>query len=169
MNYEQERKRLLSARTPDQYIDYSYRSQIKGAAKSVITREWLESTGYQAEDISYARNRHPHWKALKGKGGYERTQDRISKHNYARNGKKVEWNKENLSEFYDLNKKGMLDFELAQHFKTTLPAINHVRRKIKISERILLARKEKIQKTKILKEMIRSEPVLRRVLDSLGG
>lgn len=167
--FEKEKKKLLSAKTPEQYIDLSHRSGIQRARKSAITREWLEKTGHTISDIQYARNRHPHWKKLKATGSYERTSKRIEMHNYSTGNVKIYWNKDLVSTFYDLNKKGLRDYELAKEFKTTLPAVNHIRRKLNFAGQILEKEKgSKPTKTAIVKLALSSEPVLKQRLKELG-
>lgn len=165
--FEKERVKLLSAKDPAHYIDLSYKSKLKRSLKAAITREWLEKSGFTIEDIIFARNRHPYWKRLKGEGGYNRTIRRINEHNYTGDSNKIRWDKERLSQFYDLNKKGFRDFELAKEFETTLPGINHIRRKIKLSEKILELEGNKPVKGKIIKLLLVSEQSLRRMYASL--
>lgn len=166
-SFDKEKQKLLSAKTPEQYIDLSHKSKIKRARKSAITREWLQKSGYTIKDIQYARNRHPHWKKLKANGSYERTSRRIEKHNYSEGAIKIYWDKDLLSQFYDLNKKGYRDYELAQEFKTTLPAVNHIRRKLNFANTIIELEKGKPNKAKVIKLALNSEPVLKQMIKDM--
>lgn len=160
MDYNKEKKKLLSAKTPEKYIELSHQSAIEGRSKSIITREWMDKTGYTIEDINSARNRHPYWKKLKARGSYERTVKRLKEHDYRDSTTKLRWNREMISHFYDLNKKGMADFELAKEFSTTLPSVNHIRRKLMYSRRILEAEGGKTTKAKILDLSLHAEKAL---------
>ncbi|MBE7411642.1 MAG: hypothetical protein L6Q54_03330 [Leptospiraceae bacterium] len=164
---EEERKKLLSAKTPEQYIERSIKSKLKPGQKGSITIEWLRKTGFTSEDIHKARNRNAHWRAQKGLGSYERNQRRLQKFNFLvkKNSQaKREWTEKDLNKLYDMNKT-MTDWELAKHFKTTIPSINHLRRKFRLAEDILLANREKPNKGKILKYAQRAEKVLRKELN----
>ena len=164
---EEERKKLLSAKTPEQYIDRSLKSKLKPGQKGSITLEWLKKTGFSNDDIQKARNRNSHWRALKGKGSYERNQKRLKKFNFASkkdSATKREWSEKDLEKLYDMNKQ-MADWELAKHFKTSIPSINHLRRKFRLAEDILLANRIKPNKKSILKRANKAEKVLRKELN----
>lgn len=45
----------------------------------------------------------------------------------------------------------MADWQLAQRFKTTLPAVNHIRRKFKLSRTLLEQQKKPVNKAGVLK------------------
>lgn len=140
--YKAEKKKLFSAKTPDKYIDKTIQSRLSRGMRAKITREWLEKTGYTIEDIQYARNRHPYWKKKKSKGSSERQVERLKKFDFREKGAaNLIWTDEMLKDFLSKN-SSMSDHELAKYFQTTLPAINHIRRKIKLSERILTATKK---------------------------
>lgn len=71
------------------------------------------------------------------------------------------WNEKAISEFYDLNKKGMKDRELAVHFQTTIPTVYYIRRKLKLSTEFLNLQKLAISKKLVVKHAIGSEAKLR--------
>ncbi|HMX34329.1 MAG TPA: hypothetical protein PKC66_18985, partial [Leptospiraceae bacterium] len=77
-----ERAKLLSAKTPEQYIALSINSKLPPGKKATITSEWLAKTNYTYEDISYARNRDPYWRKKKSLGSKQRNLKRISEFNY---------------------------------------------------------------------------------------
>ncbi len=164
MNYESEKKKLMAARSPDQYIDLSLKSKITRHSKARVTREWLQKRGYRIEDIIYARNRHPYWKKIKSRGSYEKTLNRIKEHNYSKPDVRIYWDEKLLNEFYEQNKKGYVDYELAKKFKTSLPAVNHIRRKFKLAEKILEKDGKPINKKGIIKLAQNSEKGLRKLL-----
>ncbi|MCE9500986.1 MAG: hypothetical protein K8R21_10890 [Leptospira sp.] len=164
-NFENEKRNLLSAKTPDQYIDRSIKSKLKPGQKGSITLEWLRKTGYSNEDIQHARNRNPYWKKLKGKGSYERNSERLEKYNFNKSdSQKRVWTEKDLDKLYDMNKT-MADWELAKHFKTSIPSINHLRRKFRLSEEIMKANGEKPNKKKILRYSLKAEKLLREELN----
>ena len=161
---EAEKKKLLSAKNPDQYIQRSLDSKLSRGEKGSLTREWLEKTGYTHEDILYARNRNPYWKKQKGRGSYERTLKRIKKLNFGgkSTGRKV-WSDADLGRFYELNDK-MADWQLAQKFKTSLPAVNHIRRKFKLAKALLEKQRKTVNKGAGVKLSRTDEKVLRTTL-----
>ncbi len=161
---EAERKKLLSAKTPDQYIQRSLESKLSRGEKGGLTREWLEKSGYTHEDILFARNRNPYWKKQKGRGSYERTLKRIKKLNFAgkKTGRKV-WSDADLGRFYELNDQ-LADWQLAQKFKTSLPAVNHIRRKFKLAKALLEKQRKPVGKAAVVKLSRTDEKVLRMTL-----
>jgi hypothetical protein len=167
MNFEKEKKKLMAAKSPEQYIDLSLKSKITRHSKARVTREWLQKRGYNIEDIIYARNRHPYWKKIKSRGSYEKTLHRIKEHDYSKGDTRIFWTEKLLSEFFDLNKKGLVDYELAKKFKTSLPAVNHIRRKFKLAGKILDKQKKSHTKKRILDLSKKSEKGLRKMLAEL--
>jgi len=161
---EGERKKLLSAKTPAQYIQRSLDSKLSRGEKGSVTREWLAETGFTHEDILHARNRNEYWKEQKGKGSYKRTLSRIKKLNFAKKGtpRKV-WTEADLGKFYDLNDE-LADWQLAQKFKTSLPAVNHIRRKFRLSKAILDKQRRTANKAGVIKLAKSDEKVLRNTL-----
>ena len=161
MNFDKEKKKLMQSKNPEQYIENSWNSQLTPGQKSAITQEWLRSKKFTIEDIQYARNRNKHWKKLKNQGNMERNSLRIAKYDFSKNNssKKI-WKKEDLEEFFKLNSK-MADWELAKKFKTSLPSINHIRRKFKIAEALLAKKREKLTAKKIINLAMINENSLR--------
>ncbi|MCE9499261.1 MAG: hypothetical protein K8R21_01930 [Leptospira sp.] len=168
MDYKLEKQKLMSAKTPEQYVERSLHSKIKRGEKGSITKEWIGKTGFSHEDILFARNRNPHWKKVKGKGSYQRTLQRIKSFNYSKTSapKKI-WAEKDLDKFYELNKT-MNDWQLAKNFKASLPAINHIRRKLKIAKDILEIKKQPVKKDKIIKMALSNEKSLRTQLQDIS-
>ncbi|MDA3901555.1 MAG: hypothetical protein PF637_13685 [Spirochaetes bacterium] len=147
-------KQILSAKDPAQFIDRCVNSRVSRGKKIVLGRQWREKTGYSMEDIEYARNRHPYWKQKKMAGWRERNEKRWSTYNYTST-ESLEpdyWTKNNfanLREYIKKDKKGtnglykIKDRELAEFFKTSIPSIQHMRRKSNMVTRILEKRKMK--------------------------
>lgn len=164
-----ERAKLLSAKTPEQYIALSIDSKLPPGKKATITSEWLAKTNYTYEDISYARNRDPYWRKKKSLGSKQRNLKRISEFNYKKPGStpKKTWSVKEMEELFELDKK-LVDRELAKKFKTSLPAINHIRRKFKMVREIFEIRKQKPNKSKIVAYSMKSEKLLRNELNSLS-
>ncbi len=163
-----ERTKLLSAKTPEQYITLSINSKLPPGKKATITSEWLAKTNFTYEDISYARNRDPFWRKKKSLGSKQRNMKRINEFNYKKAGAtpKKTWSTEEMEELFELDKK-MVDRELAKKFKTSLPAINHIRRKFKMVREIFEIKKQKINKTKAVAYSMKSEKLLREELLSI--
>jgi len=156
-------KKLLASKTPEEYIDQSVKSKLPQREKARATKEWLSQSDYTIADISYARNRHPYWKAVKQKNHQERTRKRFDEYNYS-SGRVRSWSKDELKEFLDENEK-MTDRELAKHFTRSIPSIQAIRRRINIATRILnFENKKRITKPAILKLILSDEKVLRRKL-----
>lgn len=166
-NINKEKKKLLASKTPEEYIERSLKSKLGSGQKGSVTSEWLKITKYSFEDLQRARNRNPYWKKLKGKGSYERNAKRLEKFNFkvSDEPKKV-WTDSDLALLYDMNKKKK-DWELAEHFQTSLPAINHIRRKIKLAKMIFEKKAEKATKKKIINLIKKNEKYLRTELKSL--
>ncbi|TGK03991.1 hypothetical protein EHO59_10755 [Leptospira semungkisensis] len=168
MDYEKEKKKLLSAKSPEQYIEFSIKSKLEGPKKSSITTEWLNKSGYSIDDIKYARNRHPFWREKRNKGSYERNSRRLEYHNYYKSDEKIVWDDSKLSKFYDLNQEGNADHELARIFKTSIPAVNHIRRKFRFATTLLELEKKKPSKATVIKLSAHSESVLKRLIKEKG-
>ncbi len=163
----EEKNKLMMAKTPEEYIGRSLKSKLSSGQKGNITVKWLEKTNYTFADLQRARADNPYWKEMRSKGSYERNAKRLEKYNFKGTTKvKKEWTKEDLSELYDLNKLKK-DWELAKHFQTSLPAINHIRRKLKLARVIMEKKNEKPNKKKLLLLITKNEKALRAELNSL--
>lgn len=155
-------KSVLESKTPEEYVENSLKSKLAPAEKARLARQWMEATGYSKADILYARNRNPYWKRKKMEGAQDRTRRRLDLHDYSA-GASVDWTKERLAEFLELNKKDASgrylrkDWEIAAHFGTSIPSIQYLRRKyLRVRDIVGTgARKEKI-----LSYMASSESVL---------
>ena len=157
-------KKLLSSKTPEEYIDQSVKSKLPQREKARATKIWLESSKYTIEDISYARNRHPYWKAVKQKNHQERTRKRFQDYDFSK-GKVRAWTKDELKVFVDQNET-MTDRDLAKHFKRSIPSIQAIRRRINLANRMYnLQSDKKVTKSMLLKLITSDEKVLRRELD----
>ncbi len=164
-----ERTKLLSAKTPEQYIAISINSKLPPGKKATITSEWLAKTNFTYEDISYARNRDPYWRKKKSLGSKQRNLKRINDFNFKKPGStpKKTWSTKEIEEVFELDKK-LVDRDLAKKFKTSLPAINHIRRKFKMVREIFEIKNQKANKTKIVAYSMKSEKLLREELASLA-
>ncbi len=162
----EEMKKLLQKKTADAYVDFSVKSSLTPAEKRIVTRLWLAKTGLKIEDINYARNRHPYWKKIKMKGASERTKSRMEKFDFSK-GKHKKWGKEELLEFLELN-SGKADFELAEHFKCSIPAVQGVRRLYNLAVKILDIEGKKKNKTALHKLMLINEKALRNMYKKLS-
>lgn len=164
---QKEIKKLLSAASPEKYIDISVKVNISSSLKGVITRLWLEKSGFTIQDIKYARNRHPYWKSKKQKNHSERTRKRFDEFNFS-NGTSKKWSRDELREFIKLNDK-MTDKELASYFQRSIPAIQGIRRRINLGNKILSAQGNgSTKKSSLLKYVTVDEKVLRRELAKIN-
>ena len=162
--------RLLNSRNPEEYIENSLKCRLPSGRKASITRQWLDKKKkYTIDDIKYARNRHPYWKEKKMLGSLERNQQRQQEHNYTYKGE-IEWDEKTIKKFLDLNKKDgggkyiTRDYQLAEKFSTTIPAIQHYRRKFNIVMKILDRMNQNPTEKRILEHIGISEKILRDTL-----
>ncbi len=155
---------ILDSRSPDEYIEASLKSRLSPAAKARLAKQWMERTGHTREDILYARNRHPYWRKKKMEGSVERTRRRLEAHNYSR-GQSTPWSRERVEEFLSLNGKDRTgryerkDWELAEHFGSSIPSIQYMRRKCRKVELLLGPR---ASKNRVVDYLLCAESVLSR-------
>lgn len=171
-NMNKEEQKLFNSKTPHEYIDNSLKVKLSPGRKAHITKLWLEKKkNYSIEDIQYARNRHPYWKSRKMQGSYERNEQRRMEHDYSSN-LKLDWDRDAVMEFIAMNKKDERgryehkDFELAKHFRTSIPSIQHYRRKYNMA--MVLMEREGLKPTgkRIYDYINQSESILRRLTKS---
>lgn len=159
-------RKLLNTKTPEEYIDLSFRIDLPQSEKAFATRMWLEQSQYTMQDISRARNRHPYWKSIKQKNHQERTQKRFAQHDYSE-GVPRAWTNEMLAEFSDLTEV-KTDREMAEYFQRSIPSIQAIRRRINLAKKILGEMGKKRITKKMIHTLIQSdEKVLRRKLSEL--
>ncbi len=133
---------IMGARTPEAYIEASFASKLAPSVKVRLARAWMRATGYTAEDIQRARNRHPFWKAKKAEGAAERTKKRQGEHDYS-GGVELVWTASLVGEFLGMNGKDETgryqnkDWEMAKRFRTTIPSIQYMRRRFALAKRSL--------------------------------
>ena len=160
-------EKLYNSKSPAEYIDNSLKVKLSPSEKARITRLWLEKTGFTIEEIQHARNIHPYWKKKKMEGSYERNEYRKLQHDYSTKGT-VEWNEKSITEFIKMNGKDKSgkytykDHELARHFNSTIPGIQHYRRKYNMAIKILDNEKTKPTVKRIYNLITQSEQILRR-------
>lgn len=170
-----EETKLFKSRTPHEYIDNSLKSKLSPGRKAYITKIWLDKKKkFSIEDIQYARNRHPYWKSRKMVGSYERNEQRRMEHDYSSNSK-LDWDDATVMEFIDMNKKDdhgrylHKDFELARHFNTSIPSIQHYRRKYNMAMVLMSREGKKPTEKRIYEYITQSEAILRRLVKSTAG
>ncbi len=155
---------ILDSRNPDEYIEASLKSRLNPASKARLAKDWMGKTGFTREDILYARNRHPYWRKKKMEGSVERTRRRLEEHNYS-SGESLPWSRERVEEFLSLNAKDKSeryerkDWQLAEHFGSSIPSIQYMRRKCRKVENLLGAR---ASKAKVIEYLLCAESVLSR-------
>jgi hypothetical protein len=173
MTLTKKEKQLLKSKTPEKFIDKSFKLNISSGRKAYICKLWLnENKRFTVNDIKYARNRHPYWKKLK-RGDEEKKILRLKEHNYLKK-RKLHWGEGELLKFMEMDEKDSSgnyknrDHELARIFKTSIPGIQHIRRKINIAFKILNIQEDKINKKNIYNLVYNnSENRLRKQLKSL--
>jgi hypothetical protein len=166
-------KKLLKSKTPEKFIDNSIKLKISIGRKAYICKLWLnENNRFTIRDIKYARNRHPHWKKIK-RGDESKKLLRLKEYNYMKR-RKLHWSESELLKFIEMNEKDDAgdyknkDHELAKIFKSSIPGIQHIRRKINIAVKILIKKHDNINKINIYNLVYNnSEDRLRRQIKSL--
>ncbi len=167
--FNADEKKLYLAKTPEEYIERSLALDIPAGRKAYVTRYWLKKTGYTSEDIKYARNRNPYWKSRKMEGTAERNLARSIEHNYG-DGNNLEWKREQILDFIKRNKKKKngryeyKDWELARHFKCTIPTIQHMRRKTNMAGKIISATLGNVTEKRLLNHLQMGEGTLRKMM-----
>jgi TPP-dependent indolepyruvate ferredoxin oxidoreductase alpha subunit len=124
---------ILKSKTPMEYIDRCLKSKVSWGEKSTLALLWQKKTGHTNNDIKYARNRHPYWKARKLEGNTERTRKRMATHKYMAEPKHM-WSDSRIKKFLKLNHKINekfihRDWEIAQLMETTIAGVQAWRRK----------------------------------------
>ncbi len=158
---------LMIKKNPEAYIDACVKSKLKSSKKAIITKIWLEKTGFSIEDIQHARNRHPFWKKKKRANSEERRKVRVEKYDFSSGKEKNKtWEENELEKLLELNdiKK---DWELAKFFKRSIPSIQFIRRKISLTKRLANAQGKKPDKKFIYKTVLRDEKALRKEVVAL--
>lgn len=166
-SYYLEREKILKSKTPDEFISKLMKSKMPQPHRSWTTAMWKSITGYTQADVDRARKSNPLYREKLREQNKIKNQKRLQEHDYSQKGKKVTWDDEKLSKFYDLRKAGVKDSELARTFKTTIPAIYSIRRKFNYSEKIAEITKEKMTKTKIVNLAKATEKLLRERVKEL--
>lgn len=163
-NMKKSEKLILESKTPEEYVANSIKARLTPVEKARLARIWMQQTGYTKDDILRARNRNPYWKQRKMEGAAERTKRRMEEHDYS-SGTSITWTKERIAEFLDWNRKDALgryihrDWELAQHFGTSIPSIQYMRRKLNKVRNML---GPGARRSKIIEYMQCSELVLQK-------
>ena len=157
---------LLKCKTPAEYIDKCIKSSLTKYEKMAVTIEWRKLTGFTIEDIKHARHRHPYWKKKKHKGYKERNLIRFEKYDFSDPEYVIDWTDELLKDFVMMNKKKdgkyiNKDYELAEHFGTTIPSIQYLRRKYLYAIKLIKADKINTTDKRILKLMCKDIRVRR--------
>ena len=129
-------KQILQSKTPHQYIDRCLKTKVRRGIKTVISKEWQHRTGYTVKDIMYARHRHPYWKMRKMEGWKRRNEIRWKKYNFEEIQRRgYGWTEKETKKYLELDTKDKhdkyvhKDRQLAKILKTTIPAIQGLRRK----------------------------------------
>ena len=155
---------ILESKTPQEYIQRCLHTNISMGRKTRISTLWQQKTGYTVKDIKYARHRNPYWKDRKKEGWKERNIIRWKKHNYKETMKLIRKrrNKEDIKNFLELNKKDKTgkyinrDWQIAKKLKTTIPAIQGLRRNFNMIQKLGIKSKKEV-----LELMCRGEIFLR--------
>jgi len=171
-DFTKEEKAVLRTKTPKSYVDKSIKNSIPGSRKASLTREWLKKNDFTIEDIQKARAENPILKAERVAGSRDRNDRRSEIHNYSKSNP-VEWTKDMIMEFVDLNKKNKQgyyltkDWELAKHFKCSIPAVQHLRRKYNMSLKVIDAKFGKVTKKRLVDHMLLGEKALRKLVKKI--
>jgi hypothetical protein len=101
---------------------------------------WLKAyPEFSYKEVDKARSKHPEWRKMRRaedpKQIKRRTKRRFKKNDYS-GGYHKKWTDEVLFEFLELN-DNYIDRQLAKHFKSSIPAIQSIRRRINLAKKIL--------------------------------
>jgi hypothetical protein len=165
------KKQILNSKTPDDYVERTLNSELSRGEKIAIAREWQIKSGFTGKDIKEARQRHPFWKEKKREGSAQRIAERIKQHNYSKveGSRTREYSNEEIDVFLELNQKDRSgkyvkrDWEIAKQMRTTIPAIQHWRRKYNLISKIADVENKKLTKKYVMKMMDVHEKGLRRM------
>lgn len=137
-------KKVLSAQTPEEYVDRMIGVNLTQGEKQRLSRMWQKQTGYTAADIAHARNRHPYWRKRKAEGNLERTKRRLKFYDVERPYHPFSLADENLlGTFLSMNKRSRdgrykhKDYEIAQSLNIKLTSVQCLRRKYNLITRIV--------------------------------
>jgi hypothetical protein len=169
-NLNREEQKLFSSRNPAEYISNSLKSRLQPGRKAYITKMWLRMKGYGIVEIQHARNIHPYWKSRKMAGSVERNLKRRKNHDYSSH-RRLDWTDDTIKEFIMMNGKNKdgryihKDYELARHFGSTIPAIQHYRRKYNMAVAIIEKRDcERPSRNRIFNYITKCEQALRKLI-----
>lgn len=165
------RKQILNSKTPDDYVERTLNSNLSRGEKIAIARQWQSLSGYNGDDIKQARHRHPFWKEKKREGSARRIADRIRQHDYSKidGSRTKEYSDKEIDKFLELNKRDRSgryvkrDWEIAKKMRTTIPAIQHWRRKYNLISKIADVENKKLTKKFIMRMMDVHEKGLRKM------
>ncbi|PID28307.1 MAG: hypothetical protein CR982_04470 [Candidatus Cloacimonadota bacterium] len=164
-------KELMEKSTPEEYIDLYLTSNLTRSQKQEATSMWLKSyPQFTYKDVDKARSKHPEWRKMRRsedpKQIKRRTKRRFKKNDFS-GGSHKKWTNEVLFEFLELN-DSYIDRELAKHFKSSIPAVQSIRRRINLSKKILkLEGKEEYTLQELHELVLSDEFVLRRRYKSM--
>lgn len=164
-------KQILNSKNPDEYVERTLNSDLTRGEKISLAREWQKLSGFTGEDIKAAREQHPYYKEKRREGSSQRIAERISQHNYSKtkSTRTKEYSADEISIFLDLNKKDKKgryihrDWEIAKEMKTTIPAVQHWRRKYNLIVKIAEKEGTKVTKAFVKKMMKNHEKGLRKM------
>lgn len=164
-------KQILNSKTPHEYVDRLLNSDLTRGEKISLSREWQKISGFTGEDIRAAREKHPYYMEQKREGSSIRIAERIKEHNYSttKSTRTKEYTKDEINTFLDFNKKDKRgryeyrDWQVAKEMQTTIPAIQHWRRKYNLIIKIAEKEGSKPTKAYIKKMMKNHEKGLRKM------
>jgi hypothetical protein len=164
INLEKERLKLLSSPNVKTYLELLAKSTLPRGYKGSVTKEWLQKHGMSIHELNFHKRQHPYWKRQRTQSSLVRQLERQKQYNFKKEeSARMVWNPKKLEKFIELNSK-LVDWQLAKKFKTSLPAINHIRRKIKYAHAILEKTKKEIRPKDLIFYIVRSERVLKKEL-----
>jgi hypothetical protein len=137
-------KKVMSAKTPEEYVDRMIGVDLSQGEKQRLSRLWQKQTGYSAAEIAHARNRHPYWRKRKAEGNLERTKRRLKAYDVQRPYHPFSLAEDDLlNTFLTMNKRGRdgryqhKDYEIAQKLNIKLTSVQCLRRKYNLITRIV--------------------------------
>lgn len=141
---KKQEKYLLSASTPDEWVERCLKSRLTHGRKTALSRKWCKETGYTSLDIAKARNKNKMHQKRRSLGYQERNKKRWELHNYKdpHQHRERAWPIKKVYKFIELNaQKGSSylhpDHQIARTLHTTIPSVQYWRRKHNLCKYIM--------------------------------
>ncbi|MCB1145710.1 MAG: hypothetical protein KDK38_02815, partial [Leptospiraceae bacterium] len=160
-----ESKKILQAKTPEEYIKLCMNSKLTQGQKTALTRIWLKDKDFTSADIIHVRNRHPYWISQKKKGSRERNLQR--REMFSKGNNRRRWDEKDCRFLVENN--DLRDFELAQQLNRSIASIQSKRRQINALVTLYQKDGKRLKKDVIIRELQKSETSLIKAVKEKVG